>query len=84
MRYVFTQEAWDDYQQWVKSDKRVLRRLNELIKAAARDPFEGIGKPEPLRHQLQGYWSRRISDEHRLVYTVSEDDLIIIVCRFHY
>ncbi len=84
MRYVFTQQAWDDYQHWVKSDKRVLRRLNELIKAAARDPFEGIGKPEPLRHQLQGYWSRRISDEHRLVYTVSEDDLIIIACRFHY
>ena len=84
MRYVFTQEAWNDYQLWVKSDKRVLRRLNQLIKAAARDPFEGIGKPEPSRHQLQGYWSRRISDEHRLVYTVSEDDLIIVACRFHY
>lgn len=84
MRYVFTQQAWDDYQNWVKSDKRVLRRLNELIKATARDPFEGIGKPEPLRHQLQGYWSRRISDGHRLVYTVSGDDLIIVACRFHY
>ncbi|MFP4302741.1 MAG: Txe/YoeB family addiction module toxin [Alkalispirochaetaceae bacterium] len=84
MRYVFTQQAWDDYQHWVKSDKRVLRRLNELIKATARDPFEGIGKPEPLRHQLQGYWSRRISDEHRFVYTVSGDDLIIVACRFHY
>lgn len=84
MRYVFTQAAWDDYQYWVRSDKRVLRRLNELIKATARDPFEGIGKPEPLRYQLQGYWSRRISDEHRLVYTVSEEDLIIVACRFHY
>lgn len=84
MRYVFTQEAWDDYQYWVRSDKRVLRRLNELLKATARDPFEGIGKPEPLRYQLQGYWSRRISDEHRLVYTVSGDDLIIVACRFHY
>ena len=84
MRYVFTQQAWDDYQHWVKSDKRVLRRLNELIKATARDPFEGIGKPEPLRHQLQGHWSRRVSDEHRLVYTVSGDDLIIVACRFHY
>lgn len=84
MRYVFTQQAWDDYQWWVKSDKRVLRRVNELIKATARDPFEGIGKPEPLRHQLQGYWSRRISGEHRLVYTVSEDELIIVACRFHY
>jgi toxin YoeB len=84
MRYVFTQQAWDDYQHWVKADKRVLRRLNELIKATARDPFEGIGKPEPLRHQLQGYWSRRISDEHRFVYTVCEDDLIIVACRFHY
>jgi toxin YoeB len=84
MRYVFTEQAWDDYQYWVKSDKRVLRRLKELIKATARDPFEGIGKPEPLRHQLQGYWSRRISDEHRLVYTVSENDLVIVACRFHY
>lgn len=77
MRYVFTEQAWDDYQYWVKSDKRVLRRLNELIKATSQDPFEGIGKPEPLRHQLQGYRSRRISDEHRLVYTVSENDLVI-------
>ena len=84
MRYVFTEQAWDDCQYWVKNDKRVLCRLDELIKATARDPFEGIGKPEPLRHQLQGYWSRRISDEHRLVYTVSENDLVIVACRFHY
>lgn len=84
MNISFTRSAWDDYQYWLKNDKRVLRRVNELIKAVRREPFEGIGKPEQLRHQLQGYWSRRISDEHRLVYTVSEDTVTIIACRFHY
>lgn len=84
MKITFTERAWDDYQYWVKNDKRVLRRINELIKAVQRSPFEGIGKPEPLRHQLQGYWSRRISDEHRLVYGVSDDTITIIASRFHY
>ncbi len=84
MNLSFTRSAWDDYQYWLKTDKRVLSRINELIKAVQRDPFEGIGKPEPLRHQLQGHWSRRISDEHRLVYTVSEDTVTVIACRFHY
>ncbi len=84
MNLSFTPNAWDDYQYWLKNDKRVLRRINELITAVQRDPFEGIGKPEQLRHQLQGHWSRRISDEHRLVYTVSNDTVTIVACRFHY
>lgn len=84
MTLSFTHRGWDDYQYWIKNDKRMLRRINELITAVQRDPFGGIGKPEPLRHQLQGSWSRRISDEHRLVYTVANDTVTIIACRFHY
>jgi toxin YoeB len=84
MTLSFTQRGWDDYQRWIRNDKRILRRINELIKAVQRDPFAGIGKPEPLRHQLQGYWSRRVSDEHRLVYSVTNDTITIIACRFHY
>lgn len=83
MNLSLTQSAWGDYQYWLKNDNRVPRRINELIEAAQREPFEGIGKPEPLRYQLQGHWSRRISDEHRLVYTVLNDIITIIVCRFH-
>lgn len=84
MTLSFTHRGWTDYQYWINNDKRMLRRINELIKAILRDPFAGVGKPEPLRHQLQGYWSRRISDEHRLVYGVSDDTITIIACRFHY
>jgi toxin YoeB len=84
MNLSFTPNGWNDYQYWVKNDKRMLRRVNQLITAIQRDPFDGVGKPEPLRHQLQGHWSRRISDEHRLVYPVSDDTITIIACRFHY
>jgi toxin YoeB len=84
MNLSFTPNGWNDYQYWVKNDKRMLRRVNQLITAIQRDPFAGVGKPEPLRHQLQGHWSRRISDEHRLVYPVSDDTITIIACRFHY
>lgn len=84
MRLVFTEQSWDDYQYWLKNNKQLLRRVNELIKAIQRTPFEGIGKPEPLRHQLQGLWSRRINEEHRLVYEVTEQELRIIACRYHY
>ena len=84
MNLSFTPNAWNDYQYWVKNDKRMLRRVNQLITAIQRDPFDGVGKPEPLRHQLQGHWSRRISDEHRLVYAVSDDTITIIAYRFHY
>ena len=84
MKILFTEQAWADYLYWQKVDKKTLRRVNELIKATQRSPFEGVGKPEPLRHQLQGYWSRRITDEHRLVYEVNENELHIVSCRFHY
>jgi toxin YoeB len=76
--------AWEDYQYWQKYDKVVLKRINELIKDTLRDPFYGIGKPEPLKENLRGYWSRWITDEHRLVYTVLSDRLHIIQCRYHY
>jgi len=79
----FADRAWEDYLYWVRSDKRILRRINDLIGSVRRDPFDRIGKTEPLRHQLQRYRSRRISDEHRLVYTVSDDTVVIIQCRFH-
>jgi len=77
-------QAWEDYLYWQKTDKSKLKRINELIKATIRTPFEGIGNPEPLKHALQGYWSRRIDSEHKLVYTIIEEDLIIISCRYHY
>lgn len=69
---------------WQQADKKILKRINDLIKAISREPFEGIGKPEPLRHGLSGYWSRRINDEHRLVYKVEGEDLLIAMCRYHY
>lgn len=84
MRLVFTTRSWDDYLYWRKNDKRMVRRINDLIKDIQREPFEGIGKPEPLKHQLQGLWSRRIDSEHRLVYEIAEDELRIIACRYHY
>ena len=84
MKITFTEQAWNDYLYWQKNDKRLLRRVNELIKATQRDPFDGVGKPEPLKHQLQGLWSRRINEEHRLVYEVRNDELRIIACRYHY
>ena len=81
MRFVFTTRSWDDYLYWQKNDKRMVRRINDLIKDIQREPFEGIGKPEPLKYQLQGLWSRRIDSEHRLGYEVAEDELRIIACR---
>jgi len=77
-------QAWQDYLYWQKTDKSKLKRINELIKATIRTPFEGIGNPEPLKHALQGYWSRRIDSENRLVYTIIEEDLVIVACRYHY
>lgn len=84
MRIIWTPTAWKDYLYWQSKDKKKLKRINELIKATLRDPFNGIGNPEPLKHDLQGYWSRRIDSEHRLVYSVEDDDLEIIACRYHY
>lgn len=84
MKLVFSEHAWDDYLFWQKTDKKILRRVNSLIKEAMRHPFEGSGKPEPLKHGLSGYWSRRITDEHRFVYKISDDALEIAQLRYHY
>lgn len=77
-------KAWDDYLYWQKTDKRLHKKINELIKDTVRNPFSGIGKPEPLLGNYSGYWSRRIKREHRLVYTLRDDQLLIISCRYHY
>ena len=84
MKLIFTENAWEDYLYWQKTDKKLLKRINLLIRDIARDPFEGIGKPEPLKHALSGYWSRRINDEHRIVYKINQDSLLIAQLRFHY
>lgn len=84
MNILFTAKAWDDYHYWVQTDRAVVKRVNRLIDDARRTPFSGIGKPEALKHQLAGYWSRRISDEHRLVYTIDGDNLVVIATRYHY
>jgi toxin YoeB len=84
MRLVFTPNGWTDYTHWLTADRATLKRINRLIDDALRDPVTGIGKPEPLRHMLAGCWSRRISEEHRLVYLVEDDDLAILQARFHY
>jgi toxin YoeB len=80
---IFHSDAWDDYVHW-QEDRKTQKRINALIKSIQRTPFEGMGKPEPLRHALAGYWSRRIDEEHRLVYEVREDGICIIACRYHY
>ena len=84
MDKVWADQAWEDYLWWQANDRRILRRLNELIRDCERDPFHGTGKPEPLRHDKRGYWSRRITQEHRLVYKVENGQLRIAVCRNHY
>ena len=84
MKLIFSDHAWDDYLFWQRTDKKILRRINTLIKETKRNPFEGIGKPEALKHALSGYLSRRITDEHRLVYKVSENAIHIAYLRYHY
>lgn len=84
MKIIFMDDAWQDYLYWQQSDKSVLRKINQLIKEINRTPFEGSGKPEPLRENLAGFWSRRINLEHRLVYKVDNDSIIILQCRYHY
>jgi len=84
MRIVFAERAWEDYLYWQKNDKRMLHRINSLIKEIVRTPFAGKGKPEALRENLSGYWSRRISLEHRLLYKVDDTAVYIVQCRFHY
>ncbi|OQX44538.1 MAG: toxin YoeB [Candidatus Sedimenticola endophacoides] len=84
MKLTFSSRAWEEYLYWQKTDKAILKRINSLIKNIQRQPFEGIGKPEPLKHSLSGYWSRRISDEHRIVYKVLDDQILIAQLRYHY
>jgi toxin YoeB len=84
VKLVFADEAWDDYLDWQQQDKRIVKRINELIDATKRDAFSGIGQPEPLKHALAGFWSRRISDEHRMVYQAEADALLIAQLRYHY
>ena len=84
MNLIFSDKAWEEYMYWQNTDKQILKKINQLIKDIKREPFEGIGKAEPLKYQLSGFWSRRISDEHRLIYEVSESYISIVSCRFHY
>ena len=84
MRLVFTPHGWEDYLHWQNADRQVLRRVNRLLENCLRDPFDGIGKPEQLRHALAGAWSRRITEEHRLVYLVDGEDLVVLQARYHY
>ncbi|MFL0797276.1 MAG: Txe/YoeB family addiction module toxin [Cellvibrionaceae bacterium] len=80
----WAEAAWEDYLYWQQTDKQKLKRINSLIKAIKRQPFDGLGDPEPLKHNWSGYWSRRIDREHRLVYKVGDNDLVIVQCRYHY
>lgn len=84
MKIIFSTLSWEDYLYWQKTDQKILKRINSLIKEISRDPFHGKGKPEPLKHALAGYWSRRINDEHRLVYKITGDSLLIAQVRYHY
>ena len=84
MKLTWSKTAWEDYLYWQRTDKTLVKRINELIKSSMRMPFEGIGKPEALKGDLQGYWSRRITLEHRLVYKYDNETLLIAACRYHY
>ncbi len=84
MKLTFTDEAWEEYLYWQVQDKKILKKINNLIKDTKREPFDGLGKPEPLKHELAGYWSRRIRQEHRLVYEVFEESILVVSCRYHY
>jgi toxin YoeB len=81
---IFAEKAWEDYLYWQKTDPKLVKRINAIIKDIQRSPFDGIGKPEPLKHGLSGYWSRRITDEHRLIYKVSSEHILIAQMRYHY
>ncbi len=84
MNLIWSERSWADYLYWQQVDKRIVKKINILLKDTLRDPFDGIGKPEPLKHELQGCWSRRITDEHRLVYRPTDAGLQIVSCRYHY
>lgn len=84
MNLIFSEHAWEDYLHWQHTDRKILDRINQLIKDIQRSPFEGLGKPEPLKHGLSGYWSRRINDEHRIVYKVEKKAIFLAQLRYHY
>ncbi len=84
MRIIFSKNSWQDYTSWLKEDKKMLQKINELIKDIQRNPFEGKGKPEPLKYDLKGFWSRRIDREHRLVYRFENKEILIYSCKYHY
>jgi len=84
MRLIFSENAWEDYTSWQTDDKKILKKINKLIIEIQRSPYEGTGKPEPLKFDLTGLWSRRIEREHRIVYSIEGDDLLIYACRYHY
>lgn len=84
MNLIFSDQAWADYQYWQQTDKKMVRRIHELLKEIQRNPHSGIGKPEPLRHALVGYWSRRMDQEHRIVYRVTDQGILLAQMRFHY
>lgn len=84
MKIVFADRGWEDFSYWIETDRKIAARIIRLIKDIERQPFEGLGKPEPLRHDLTGFWSRRITDEHRLVYAVDQERVLIAQARYHY
>ena len=84
MRYIFVDESWEDYLYWQITNKKYVRKINDLLKDISRTPFTGLGKPEPLKHKYKGFWSRRIDNEHRLIYAVRDDEIWIAKCRYHY
>ena len=84
MKYIFVDESWEDYLYWQKTNKKILKRINELLRDISRNPYSGIGKPEPLKYKYKGFWSRRIDGEHRLIYKYKENAILIAKCRFHY
>ena len=84
MKILFSEHAWEEYQEWQRQDRKMLERIHHLIREIQREPFSGIGKPEPLRYALSGYWSRRITEEHRIVYKIQGDTLLIAQLRYHY
>jgi toxin YoeB len=84
MKIIFVDESWEDYLYWQKTDRKLLERINNLVKDISRNPYSGLGKPEPLKYKYQGFWSRRINEEHRLIYRVVDDEIQIAKCRFHY
>jgi toxin YoeB len=84
MRLIFADAAWEDYLYWQKQDRKMIERINKMIQEVMREPFTGVGKPEPLKHALAGFWSRRITDEHRMVYRVEDGGLLVAQLRYHY